>query len=83
MIKIDIPLPTPFLVISSPNHNKKHVPAVKIIVTLKYSNEVALSPKNENAITSPCINARAIPKYLVILFNFVLPVYPSFARFEK
>ena len=48
---------------------EKHVPAVKINDTLKYSIEVEPLPRNENDITSPWKKASTIPKYLFILFN--------------
>ena len=83
IISIDIPLPTPLLDIWSPNHKSKHVPAVNIKDTLKYSKAVAPLPKNENDITRPCKNASNIPKYLVILFNLTLPECPSLAKLEK
>ena len=69
----DKPLPIPFWVIWSPIHNKNAVPAVIISDTFTYSNAVAFVPSILNASPNPWIKATPIPKYLVILFNFLLP----------
>ncbi len=77
----DIPFPIPFSEIFSPNHIKKAVPAVNVVI-IRSTDSAPVSfsaPRIPNVMAVPWMTARITAPYLVHCDNFRLPSTPDLA----